>query len=284
MITQTHKRLGCAILALLLFCMCGCSMIQQSMQEAKSKTEQINGLLEQFMVCVERGDAQGAAALASNPAQMLRDFAGIAAAWPAHGADEYKLMGTSINVTMPLSEGIQSDLVSYYRVRSGGEDYQVALVTESFHPENGIVSISAVRVQDLKDAGIEPEGSVFPTAKITVLQWLLLAFWSISILFCLFTIVDILRKKPRLYILWILLTLVFVGFRWSMGPTNFSMSIKFGLLRLTKWLKYADHRSILQISFPFGAILYWCLRNTLLKKKVQYAVPAVQLPQGRQKQ
>ena len=54
---------------------------------------------------------------------------------------------------------------------------------------------------------------------------------------------------------------------------NFSMGIQLGLLRLSKWLKYADHRSIIQISFPLGAILYWCLRKTLMKKKASYAVP-----------
>ena len=277
--TQTRKRLGCAALALLLLCLCGCSMIRQSMQEAKSKTEQINGLLEQFMACVERGDAQGAAALASDPAQMLQSFSAIASAWPASATDEYQLVNSTLNVTLPLNNG-NDEHIYYYRVRSGGEDFQVAMSLSPFHPEDGIVSISADRVQDLLDAGVEPEGAKFPTAKKSFVQWLLLAFWAVCVLFSLYTMVDILRKKPRLYGLWLLLPLLFVGIRWSIGPMNFSMGVQFGLLKLSKWLKYADRRSIIQISFPLGAILYWCLRKTLMKKKVTYAVPAGQQGQS----
>ena len=272
------KRIGCAILVILILTLCGCGLVRQAAESSAQQRAEMDDLLSRFMFCVESNDAQGAAKLAADPAQMLRDFPGIAAAWPARGSDQYTLRGTTVNISFPPTEDKQPELIYYYLVSSGGEDYQIALTVNSFHPEDGIVSIRADRIQDLIDAGIEPEGSKLPIARKTPVQWLLLVFWGLSVLFCIYTIIDVLRKKPRLYGLWILIALLYIGFSVNIGPSLFNFGTHVGLFRISKWIKYSDHRSVVQLFFPIGAILYWCLRKTLLKKKAKYAVPADRQP------
>ena len=99
-------------------------------------------------------------------------------------------------------------------------------------------------------------------------------------IFCLVTIIDIIRKKPRLWGLWILAALFFFGALIEKGPNSLHTGIRLGLLSESGWAKFLDGTNRYQLCLPVGAIAYWIDRKRLLKKKEApaYAVPVQPAP------
>ena len=280
MTSTMFKRFGCLILALLLLLLCGCSLIGRVKETATAKQEEMDDLLVQFMTCVQNNDVMGAASLAYDPIEMQRTFSTITDYWPVKSTDTYEACG--LNYHTNISNGDQSfrETRAVYKVHSDGEDYQVIMITRSDADGDGIVSFNVVRVDDLIEAGIEPETSQFPVAKKSFGQWCFTAFWILSCIACIVTIIDIVRKKPRLWGLWILCALFFFGFSLNKGPNNLNFGVKFGLLNSTEWVRTMDGSNYYQICAPLGAIIYWIRRKSLLKKKTApaYAVPMQNAP------
>ena len=277
---QRKKRFGCLALALLLLLLCGCSLIRQSMQNVKEKQAETDALLVQLMTCIQNNDVMGAASLFYDPMQMQQIFTPITDYWPAKSTDEFESCSFNYNISIPGKEQDHSDVRAVYRVNSNGEDYQVTMVTRRDADSESIVSFNVVRVQELIDAGIEPETSKFPVAKKSLGQWCFTAFWLVSCILCLVTIVDIIRNKPKLWGLWILCALAFLGPQLTTSPNGFQVGVRFGILNLSQWTRHLNETNHFELCFPIGAIIYWCRRRQLLAKKsgTAYAVPAQAVP------
>lgn len=271
-----RKRFGCLVLALGMLLFCGCSLIRQSRETAAAKQAEADELLEQLMTCLQNNDVMGAAALAYDPVWMQRDFSSIRDYWPVKSTDVYEPCGLNYNINISNTEQNHSEVRAVYLVKSNAEDYQVVLVTRKDATAEGIVSFNVVRVQELIDAGIEPETSKFPVAKKSFGQWCFTVFWILACLFCIATIIDIVRKKPKLWGLWILGALLFIGFYLNKGPNSVHTGLRFGLFNSSEWTRFLDGTNHYQLCIPIGAILYWIRRRQLLKKKSApaYAVPA----------
>lgn len=267
------KRLCCIMLVLLILLLCGCSTLKNAKQALESHSQEIDDLLVEVMTCVENHDEQGAKALFYAVDQTW-DFEGITNYWPVHSTDpfEQRDLNYTKNISGKESQAITS---AVYCVHSGSEDYQVTLVKQSDNNGSGIISFNVVSVQELLDAGIEPVGSKLPAANKTSGQWCFLVFWVLALVFVLITIIDIIRKKPKKYGLWIVLALVFIGFQFSAGANNVTTRFLFGILQKSQWVKSSNGTNTLQLSLPIGALIYWILRKTLLKKKENhtFAVP-----------
>ena len=270
-----RNRIACLILAALFLCLCGCGLIRQTKQSLEAAQAESDEILVEFMTCIENNDLEGACALAYDPAQMRKDFSALRSYWPASGTDPYESRGLNINTNLSKTEGRGSTASAAYLVNTGGEDYQVNLVIRHDENGDGLYSLNAVRTQELTDSGVEPITGNDPVPKKSFGQWCFTGFWLLSCLFCLITVIDILRKKPRRYGLWIVIALLFFGGHLYRGPGGIQAGINIGLLNTSEWIRYYGGASRYQLCLPFGAISYWIERRRLLKKaaQTQYAVP-----------
>ena len=254
---KPNRRIVCTILAFLILILCGCGRIGQSKQSKDSAQSEMDDVLVQFMTCLEHNDLEGAKALAYGPEEMTQSFPVIEQYWPAHHDDPFEASGLELDSIANQTQTYES-IFAVYLVRSGGEDFQVTLVYRRDAGGNGLVSLNATRTQEMLDRGMIPQALGQPVAKKTVGQWCFTVFWVLMCLLCLWTVIDLIRKRPKLYILWILLCLVFVGAAVYSSSGGISFVLRFGLFTPTKWTRYPIGVDCYQICLPIGSIIYWC--------------------------
>ncbi len=277
---QRKKRFGCLALALLLLLLCGCQFIADMKQDLSAKQAEMDELLVKVMTCVENNDAQSASALAYDPQKMLEGFSAIASGWPVHATDPFEAAGLTINKNNNSETGPQTFTTAVYIIHCQDQDYQAQFSTCEDRSGSGLIGFNVKTVQSLIDNGIEPAGTNTPFAKKSFGQWCFTGFWILCCIFCLVTIIDIIRKKPRLWGLWILAALFFFGGLIEKGPNSLHTGIRLGLLSESGWAKFLDGTNRYQLCLPVGAIAYWIDRKRLLKKKEApaYAVPVQPAP------
>lgn len=120
--------------------------------------------------------------------------------------------------------------------------------------------------------GAEPmliSGSFTTAGENSVIQWGILLFGVLSYLLVIITVVDILRKRPRLFGLWLVAVLTFFSFHVQKMPDNFYMGVGVKWFIMPAYNIYNNGSWILILAFPVGVIVYWCLRKKLLASKVE---------------
>ncbi len=269
----TARGLLCLLLALGMLLLSGCSLLRDAFQKAVDDQAERNDLLIRMMKCVEEDDAWGAAALAYDQLKMKQDFPELVKRWPVHSTDPYEYRST-VNLHQRKSYGAPDILnVTSYLVHCEDGDYEVRVGTRIHPDDDRIALFDVARIEDLREAGIEPAGTVFPTARKTPVQWLLLIYWGLCAAFSLFTVVAVIRDRPRLYGLWIAGVLLFVGATGSIAPLNFAFNFRIFPLLPSFWLRYQGGQNRILFSVPLAAIVYWFLRG-FLKKKSKKPCPA----------
>lgn len=131
---------------------------------------------------------------------------------------------------------------------------------------------------ELIDAGIEPAGAKLPVAKKTAAQWCLQVYWWLSLGFVVLMAVDVLRKKPKKYGLWLLLTTAFVGVMYSYAQKA-AEERGYGRASRNRFCSVGGaacaggqhgRRNIIKgrLSSPFGssAVLFACLRFSVPRR------------------
>ena len=251
------KKLLALMMAAVLLLLCGCGSLEEGGAVLDEK-------LEQFMACIEANDKAGAAALAYNQefgASVEDFFDDLAAYWPATAGDAYTRQSTNVTIR----NGTKF-FKGQYLVESAGKSYVVDLAYTQDENGAGITMLYANLSEDLA-AATTPSGTLQSAAENTPLQWVFLAFRLIFIGFVIFTIVDILRKKPKLYGLWVLAALFYLTLGLSLSETGVRFIFNIGILSATEWLKYPDGAIHIALGLPAGAIAYWCVRSSLLRQK-----------------
>ena len=253
------NRIVCAILALAaLFLVC--ARLWQNRKFKQSAQADMDAMLVQIMTCVENNDAEQADRLAYGPGQLREIFPLIANYWHARSDDPYE--SSSLTFESALFESRQSNVVIYcvYLVHSDGEDYQVIMNYRRDEDGAGIIALNASRIQELLDMGIIPRALGQPVAGKTFGQWCFTLLWVLCCLFSLYTIYCIIRKKPYLYGLWMLLSLVFFGVLIYRSTSEVQTTVRLGLFTESKWTRYQNGVECFQVCLPVGALSYWCFR------------------------
>lgn len=127
--------------------------------------------------------------------------------------------------------------------------------------------------------GAEPllvSGSFTTAGENSVLQWIILFLGVLSYLLIVITVVDILRKRPRLFGLWLLAVLTFFSFRIQNASDNFFVGISVNWFVMPAYQIYNNGSFILFLAFPVGAIVYWCLRKRLKQRKQQIETKGIE--------
>ena len=252
---KRFRQIGCAALAFLMLLLCGCGLAGQNKQSRALVQAEMDELLVQFMTCVENNDLQGACALAYGPEQMPQYFPSIVKYWPARHDDPYEASGLEFDNARP-----DTDVMAVYLVRSGGEDFQVTMIYRRDDAGEGLVSLNAARIREMLESGRIPQALGQPIAEKSIGQWCFIGFWILMCLLCLLAIVDLIRTRPKLYPLWCLLCLVFVGVCVYSSIGGVSFVLRFGFLNASKWTRYPCGVDSYQVCLPIGAIVYWCRR------------------------
>ena len=120
--------------------------------------------------------------------------------------------------------------------------------------------------------GAEPmlvSGDFTTARENSVLQWGVLILGILSYFFIIFTVVDILRKRPRLFGLWLIAALTFFSFYIKNMPGNFFIGAGINWFVMSGLKGYNNDGWILFLAIPVGAVVYWCLRRKLLARKNQ---------------
>ena len=146
-------------------------------------------------------------------------FAEIHPLWQNTSTEAFKAKG--INISSRVRNG--QEYKSYrgiWTVKMGENTYELTIIYESDDKGSGGGALSFYRTEGAN--------------AFTVVAYI------IYFLFVIFTVVDIIRSKPRLYGLFILLSIMLF------------FQIRFGEVRIT---------------LPLGAIIYWLARKRLLQAK-----------------
>lgn len=182
--------------------------------------------------------------------------------WEA--SDDYTFKLVSINTKRNLSNA-GSSLVcqAHYYVYTQENSYLFSLTHLS---DEGGTGLSYFNIS----ASAEPvliSGGFTTAPENSVLQWGVLIFRILSWLFLIVTIVDILRKRPRLFGLWLAAVLAFVCFQAQISQDSFKAGAGVYFFAMSAFKIYSNGTRIIVLALPVGAAAYWCLRRKLLEKK-----------------
>ena len=181
--------------------------------------------------------------------------------WPVKQDDVYSLVQLDIKKANDYNQwtGVYSGITD-------GQAYLIEIVYLESEEINEIVSFRVALEEYLaaESTQYEPSG---------VLHWIVLAYWIVCLIAVFVSIVDVFRKKPRRYGLWILLMLVFAGVCYSIGGGHVEFKFVVGLFYDSWYEAFTSGGFILQVTVPFGVIFYWCRRKSLLKAKAQKEKP-----------
>lgn len=179
-------------------------------------------------------------------------------------SDAYTMKLRAINTNKNYNQS-GSSLVrrAQYYVYTQDQDYTITLTYMSDDNGEGVYQFNL-------NIGAEPvlvSGGFTTAAQNSVLQWGLLIVSVLSYIFIIVTVIDILRKRPRLFGAWIAAALAFAGFSIQAAPGNFHIGLRVIWFVMSSFKIYSNGLRSFVFVLPVGAIVYWCMRKKLLSKK-----------------
>ena len=176
-------------------------------------------------------------------------------------SDEYTIKLKSINTKKNFNpSGDFSICQAQYYVYTQAKDYTITFTYRVDDSGEGLYQfhLNVGTVPVLVSGGITTAG------ENSALQWALLIFSALSYLLVIVTVADILRKRPRLYGVWLIAALFFAAFRIQAAPANFHLGGNVALLVLSAFKIYTTGSRNFVFALPVGAIVYWCMRKRLM--------------------
>lgn len=253
--------------ALVLLCLAcvlfvGCTQLSNDELDA-----QLNIMLD----AIEANDLEQAYA-AMYPEVMTQNaftsaFEQMRTYWPQNNSTRTCKM-TKIDTAKGTYNGQHYTQISgEYTVETDLEPYFIRIVYRQDDQSSGILAFNLVRQSEYEQE-TAVTGTFATAAQNTPVQWLFLVFWLLSIGFVVVTVVDILRKRPRLYGLWLICALVFAAFIFQReGASVVHNRLNVSLLIQSNWLVSGSGALTIRLSLPVGAIAYWSSRRKLQKQK-----------------
>lgn len=241
----------------------GCSAIKG----LKAEQDKFDATARQLIAAFAEKDLDAVSAMAYDEQSrqaLSASFDEYAANWPACSDDNITCTNFGVNVSSNGPTVYQGE----YTLETDESNYALNLVYQSDSSGAGFTSARLTEVPGAKKL----------EAASRVLSPVLLVLWLLFVAFAVLTIIDIIKKKPKRYGLWIAVALIFFGFGITSGSGSFSANFNFMLLGRSRFEAFSNGSYRILLSLPLGAIIYWCSRKSLLKKKAKYAVPAPEEP------
>ena len=179
-------------------------------------------------------------------------------------SDEHTTKLNSINTQKNFNKsGDSLTCQAQYYVYTQEQSYTITLTYRSDDSGEGVYQFNL-------NVGAEPvlvSGGFTTAGKNSAMQWALLILSVLSYLFIIITAVDILRKKPRLFGVWLAAALTFMAFSIQVTPANFHVGGHVSWFLVSSFKIYSTGGRNFVFALPVGAIVYWCMRKRLLSQK-----------------
>ena len=262
------------ILALLLTCV-GCSGILEAF-ESQSMRQDTEAMLEAILA----NDGDSAYAIVENVCEE-KDFNAVFDSLKdmLSGVEQYELQILSAyqNTNMSINDKSTTSTASY-KMTTNTDTFEVEV--QEVDTVEGLYSFYITPYEKTDYYSVGELGNM---TGASVFQWGILLLNVVVIGVVVFTTVDCVRQKIRRKALWlvvILLGMVTVGATFAATSLNFNFTIGW-LFAYSAFITYGGGTNVFRLMLPIGAIVYWIVRRTLLKKAayinaVPVAVPTVQ--------
>lgn len=173
-----------------------------------------------------------------------------------------KLNAINTNKNVNNSGGITTCQAQYY-VYTEDKDYTFTITYRIDDKGEGLYGFNLT-------PGTIPvliSGGFTTARKNSALQWGALIFGVISYIFIIVTVIDILRKRPRLYGVWLVASLTFFAFRVQAVPDNFHVGGFVTWFAMSAFKIYSNGIRNFVFALPVGAVVYWILRKKMLTQR-----------------
>ncbi|MDE5697871.1 MAG: hypothetical protein K2I96_10765 [Lachnospiraceae bacterium] len=193
-----------------------------------------------------------------------KSYAAVREIWEPSDGHTTKLRSINTRKNVNKSGDYLICQAQYY-VYTQAQDYTITLTYRCDDNGDGVYQFNL-------NAGAEPvlvSGGFTTAGKNSALQWALLLLSVLSYLLIIVTVVDILRKRPRLFGVWLAAALSFIGFWIQAAPASFHVGGSVTWFVFSSFKIYSTGGRQFVFALPVGAIVYWCLRKKLLSQKMQ---------------
>ena len=167
------------------------------------------------------------------------------------GAETYEIKFVSWNTTYSYTDQTQiTDVV--YQVKADTKataEFRLAYNTNDF--------LYGINVTD-----ITPKN----TAVIITVRVLLIVYFLLTIAFCVWMMVDCIKRPIRLKVLWFILIWIAVLLQFSLVGTSLGFRFIFGLITRCGIIQATVSSFLLRIPVPVGALIYFFVRKKLKHK------------------
>lgn len=176
---------------------------------------------------------------------------------------ELKLIGLYNNTNINNGKSVTT-LSTTYKMTDNADKIYVISANSSSECEK----LSYFEIQPYKNTKLYSTGTINSMKDASTLQWIMMLL-NIPILgIVVFAVIDCSRQKINKKALWlVLIVLGLVTFGLSLSSSNIRLNLNLGLfLNYSAFIKYGDGSMILRSMLPVGAIVYFIMRNHLIKK------------------
>ncbi|MDE7205998.1 MAG: hypothetical protein K2N90_02360 [Lachnospiraceae bacterium] len=179
-------------------------------------------------------------------------------------SDDYTLKLHSINTNKNINNSSVSTVCrAQYYVYTQDNSYTITLTRLSDDNGEGLSQFNLV----VGTVPVLVSGGFTTASENSPLQWGMLIFCILSYLFVIVTVVDILRKRPRLFGLWLIAACAFLCIQMQLVSGNFHIGVGVYPFAISAFKIYSNGGRNFVAALPAGAVIYWCMRRKLQRFK-----------------
>lgn len=152
---------------------------------------------------------------------------------------------------------------STYQMTENDDKYIVYVNTNSDYEK-----LSYFDVKAYESTNLYYTGTINKMSNATTFQWIMILSNLLALGIAVFAVIDCAKHKIKLKALWIIIIILGMltfGVSYSFGSirTNFSLGL---FMNYSAFIRYGDGSINFRLMFPVGAVVYFILRNFLIKK------------------
>ena len=232
------------------------------------KNERMDEMIEQLIIALNEDDADQIFQSMYPDAVTREEFdalyEGISERWEK--SDSYTFKLNSINTNKSINNSGDTIICkAQYYVYTENDNFTFNITYRSDDKGEGLYAFDIMHgtIPVLISGG-------FTTAKEnSTPQWGALIFGVLSYIFIIITIIDILRKRPRLYGIWLVAAMTFFAFQVQIVPGNLHMGGFVTWFAMSAFKIYSNKTCNFVFALPVGAVVYWFFRKKMLAQKCE---------------
>ncbi len=191
-----------------------------------------------------------------------------------YDVESYKLEFTGVYKNINFHNGKTVNTLSATYKMTDNTDRVYIISVES---NSEFEKLSYFEIQPYENTKLYSTGAINSMKDASPIQWVILLSNLVSIAVVIFAVIDCSRQKIKKKTLWliiIILGLLTFGVTLSTSSLYFKLNISW-FNNYSAFIKYGDGSMILRFMLPVGAIVYFIMRNHLIKKAATPPQPPV---------